>query len=852
MKKNILTEVMALSVLLANALNAAAESTCETLTLSTDFDNPLGRTIQGCAGAVGDNALNQASASPGGVGNIGVNANAVAISNNGTITGGAGGAGGNEDKHLFQGAVGGLGGIAIQVNGGSIINSSSGTIIGGAGGNGGSGILPGMGGVGGAGAAAINGEGFTLSNNGEIKGGQGGQGGQGGGQAGYAGQGGVGVISNGNAIIHNYGLIQGGSNANSQAKAIDLNGSNNRLVMYDNASVSGLVTSDGGDTLEFNRSSRGVLRLNTLGNASSAIPEEIYRGFEAYEKTGVGLLELTDAQSSSGSWKVKSGTLELNNANLSVNSANSANSLVVEGGRVSGVGSLPQTTVQSGGVLRAGSTQAAGNPYGTLQVQGNLTFNSGAVLEVATSPTDAQSSKVTVSGTATLAGTVKHVGVSTNSNNDYRDAKTFTILTAATLNGSFSGTSSDYAYLDTRLAYTATEVQLTVERKRDAAGNTVQFDALGRTPNARAVGQAVEGLQASSPVFQYVQSLGSDVAPAALQSLTGESHAGVAASLPGLGSQAASISMGQLQANLNAGMWPGAALAQSDGPLPASAWPTSKALPAWVQLVGNWQRVHSDGNAAGSRQHSSGVFVGGDHGLANDWRVGGALGYTRTAGRTPSLLAQSDVDSYSLSAYAGRSWPVLGRQWNVMAGAALTHHAIETERNVTGMGQVLTADYSARTLQLFGEVGHVWGTPGQRTFEPYVGWSVSQQRSQAFQERGGSAALRGAANHDTQTSSTLGLRWQASTWLGRTQATWRTTLGWRHAWSDVTQRTQLAFDGGQSFTVTGVPLARNTGLLGLKAHWALSRTWALETSYDGEFARRNRQHGAMLKLRWTL
>ncbi|CAB3726064.1 hypothetical protein LMG3458_04408 [Achromobacter deleyi] len=52
------------------------------------------------------------------------------------------------------------------------------------------------------------------------------------------------------------------------------------------------------------------------------------------------------------------------------------------------------------------------------------------------------------------------------------------------------------------------------------------------------------------------------------------------------------------------------------------------------------------------------------------------------------------------------------------------------------------------------------------------------------------------------------------------------SLGWRDAMGDVKPRQKLAFEGGNTFSVTGVPIARNT---------------AAEVAYDAQFGGGNRQ-----------
>jgi outer membrane autotransporter protein len=127
-----------------------------------------------------------------------------------------------------------------------------------------------------------------------------------------------------------------------------------------------------------------------------------------------------------------------------------------------------------------------------------------------------------------------------------------------------------------------------------------------------------------------------------------------------------------------------------------------------------------------------------------------------------------------------------------------------------------------------------------------VAWN--QLRTRDFDETGGTAALHGAGSSDDVTSTTLGLR---GAWLfGSERAPGRltATLGWRHAMGDVKPRQELAFEGGSTFSVTGVPIARDAAVLGLGAEMAITRNTTAGVAYDAQFGGGNRQQSGQLKL----
>ena len=633
------------------------------------------------------------------------------------------------------------------------------------------------------------------------------------------------------------GDLKIGSNA---ASTLTLEGSNQQL--YSDA-VSGVTTFAG--VLRMAGTGRWVLdqalnSVNTIIDSGTlVVAHNNALGLGAVNVGGTGTLQ------------VNSGFTLENELNLSA------------GGTLSGTGTVgrvgnPATTVQSGAVIRGGDSDTT---YGTLTVAGDLDMRAGAILQVRVDPSSNQASLVNVVGTATLTGSsVQHVGNVVNAASDFQTGVTYTILTANQITGRLQSAASNYAYLNATLGYldgaqqevtnpalNATKVTLTLQRK---AG--VRFADLAGTANQVAAANAIENLPNTHPVHQHVETLPVGAPAAALNGLSGDPHANWQSGLHAPSARAARLGPQRMHNNLTAGYRPGAAIAQSDGPLPASAWPTSKALPAWAEVVGHRQSVDGDGNAAKLTQNVYGLFIGADEEVgSNGWRVGGSLGYTNADAEVKSRDASADISSYSASVYTGKGFSHGMNRVNVMGGLAYTHHRIDSQRSVAGLGQNLKAKYSANTLQLFGEVGYAMGQYAKQGVEPFAGINISQQRVGSFQESGGFAALRGQSSTDTTTSTTLGVRAHSDIKLAGKATRLKGTVGWRHAWGDVTQSTTMAFAGSSSFTVAGTPLARNTALLGLQAEVELSRRAALELGYQGEYGSGMRDHAVNVKMRWA-
>lgn len=338
-------------------------------------------------------------------------------------------------------------------------------------------------------------------------------------------------------------------------------------------------------------------------------------------------------------------------------------------------------------------------------------------------------------------------------------------------------------------------------------------------------------------------------ARAALKQLSGEAFASTGSVLQTQGDIVSTMPMSHLRGNLDAPLMAGRPTAQLGSPTSA-ALPQSGASPVWAQAFGNWSTFNGDGNASTVRQSSGGLFVGGDGAVGGGWRLGGAVGYTGSHNSISDVSSRTNVDSYTASLFGGRNFDAGPGHIRFMAGAAYTWHDIDTKRNVAAgsLNQRLESSYHASSTQVFTELGYNVPVGTAYTVEPYAGLAWNQVRSRGFQESGGSAALRGKGSTDDVTSTTLGLRggWQ----FGDDRAPGRLTasLGWRHAMGDVKPSQQLAFEGGSTFTVTGVPIAKNAAVLGLGAEMLVARNTTVSVAYDAQFGGGNRQQAGLLRV----
>ena len=377
----------------------------------------------------------------GGGGGGGWNGNgsgAATLTNTTTLTGGNGGNGGNGE--IGGGGVGGggAGGYGAIVTG-TGASSNRGTITGGNGGNGGTGNLTGCGGDGGIGVK-FTASGATFTSSGVITGGNGGS---------FPGGGGVGIEGSGLTITNN-GTIAGGLSGNgvTRANAITFTGGTNVLELQAGSNIIGnVVAFSTVDTLRLGGTTNASFDVSQIGSGAQ------YRGFGTFVKTGASIWTLTGRNAAALSWTINAGTLAVNGK------MPSSTMTVNNGGTLAGVGTVGDVTVTNGGTFAPGS----GAPGSTMNVVGNLAFQSGALYVVQLNPTSA--SRANVSGTATLTGGSVQAVLAPGSYASRSNTPSCTLTAASAARRSAASVSPIRISCD-NVNYTATDVLLNLRRRR--------------------------------------------------------------------------------------------------------------------------------------------------------------------------------------------------------------------------------------------------------------------------------------------------------------------------------------------------------------------------------------------------
>jgi hypothetical protein len=163
--------------------------------------------------------------------------------------------------------------------------------------------------------------------------------------------------------------------------------------------------------------SGGTINGNIVGaGASNTINFALGSGIFTYNSAFTGINQVN----------INSGTVVLNSANIATN-------VDVNGGTLAGSGIIDPAvvTIHSGGTFAPGAPGMVGT---SMNIVGNLAFQSGAIYLVTLGSTTA--SRAIVTGTATLNGTVQG---SLASGSSLSPKTTYDILHAGSISGAFNG-----------------------------------------------------------------------------------------------------------------------------------------------------------------------------------------------------------------------------------------------------------------------------------------------------------------------------------------------------------------------------------------------------------------------------
>ncbi|OYX12056.1 MAG: hypothetical protein B7Z15_10610 [Rhizobiales bacterium 32-66-8] len=552
-----------------------------------------------------------------------------------------------------------------------------------------------------------------------------------------------------------------------------------RLLLLADTLFIGVTTVAGGTLQIGNGGTVGMVAGDIVNNAALVfnrsdtytVPGSL-SGTGTLAFTGGGTALFTAASDFAGAVALEQSTLRFQPG------SSTASAYTVNAGGV-----LGGTATIGGLTLNAGGTVAPGYSPGTLTVNGPVTFNAGSVF----------------------------------------------MQTTDTLTGTFGSVAANYAFLDPTLSYDAQTVFLTLTY------TGADYISFAQTANQATTAVAAQALGNDNAVHDAILMLAEGAVPGALNALSGELYPSLSTVIQQQSIYLRDAVTGRLrqaaaQAPTAGSATPLATAATAAGP--ATAHLSQDLTPTlWAQGYGGWGSSFSNGNAASITNTIGGVFAGADVDLEGT-RIGVFGGFSQSSLAVADRSSSASMDGYDLGLYAGTRIGAVA----LRGGAAYGWHDVSTARTILfpGFLDATTAGAITGTAQLFAEAGYQMAVGGLE-MEPFVGLAYLHVGGGSFSEGGGAGALLVDLDARDTLTTTLGLRAAARlTFAGRT-VTPSLTLGWQHAFGDLTPEAQMRFAGGlTAFTVAGVPIAQDAALVGADLGVALSDRASLTVSYLGQ------------------
>ncbi|MFZ5780337.1 MAG: autotransporter domain-containing protein [Pseudomonadota bacterium] len=629
----------------------------------------------------------------------------------------------------------------------------------------------------------------------------------------------------------------------------------------------------------------GAATLTTGNDNTSTTFSGVISGSGGLSKIGSGTLTLSGANSYSGGTVLAAGGLTVSGSLASgiivnggsllvsgsvtgdiVQNAGSASltgnvfgGYALNGGTASLDGRVTGTVTANGGTLSGsgafggltanGATVAPGNSIGTMTVGGNFS-HAGGLYQVEVNGSG-QSDLIAVGGGATIGGTAVQVLAQPGA---YARNTTYTILTAAGgVTGTYSGVTSNLAFLTPSLSYGADSVYLTLLLNQGA------FAAGARTANQYAVGTALDRANAGAmgdfdTVLNALSSLSAAQGPSALDAISGQPYADFGTT----NIQAGNLFMnalGQQMAVARAGTGSGqrVALAEACG---MDRCEGRGPWSAWASGLGGFGGVSGNGNAGSLTYNSGGAAAGLDYRVDPRFLAGLGIGYLAGNQWVDGFTGRGWTSTVAVSAYG--SFMQGAFYVDALAGYAYSNNQMQRQITIAGL-QPRTASGSTGANQALGQIetGYRIALPAPMgaAVTPFGRLQAATVTQNAFSEWGASALSLNVAQQTTNSlRSTLGAEVTGAVGLGNGRALdLALRLGWLHEFADVGRPITAAFSGAPAygFTVYGATPQRDSAAVGFSARTAIADSAQLYLRYDGEVGAGSDNHTVNLGVRFT-
>ncbi|HLG45783.1 MAG TPA: autotransporter domain-containing protein [Reyranella sp.] len=522
-----------------------------------------------------------------------------------------------------------------------------------------------------------------------------------------------------------------------------------------------------------------------------------------------------------------------------------ASAVTVNGGTLSGIGTVGATTVNSGGTLGVGSTG--------MLTAASLVQNPGSTFQVKATPSAA--SLVTVTGTATLNGGTVSVLAQAGA---WQRTTSYTILSAANRTGAFDGVVTNLAFLTPSLSYSSNAVTLTLLASADSFQNGAQ------TPNQRAVGAALDRANSAASgdfntVLNALYGLNAAQGPGALDAIGGQIYSGFAS----LQVQSALLFMDSFRFRAGGGVGQSAAGLTGRGSYLAlkaddcdNACDVEPLWGAWGGALGAFGTVAGDNNSHGLTYSLGGFIAGLDRRVAPDFRVGIAAGFNAASLYAQGMPGYGTSNTLQFALYGEYQEDAF--YLDALAGYGHSDNRMTRPIVIPGLPFRSAQGYTVANT-FFGqlEAGYkIAAAPSIGGFVmPFARLQASTSTQAGFTETGADSLDLAVAQQTTQSLRTvLGAQLGAAI-----NAPWHESLnlairlGWSHEFADLSRPVTASFVGAPAigFTTFGAAAPRDGVVLGVGANTTVAERTSVYFRYDGDLAGANSNHILSAGLRYV-
>jgi fibronectin-binding autotransporter adhesin len=529
-------------------------------------------------------------------------------------------------------------------------------------------------------------------------------------------------------------------------------------------------------------------------------------------------------------------------------------------GSVVNAGFFQGTGVVNGNVFNSGIV-SPGASIGTLTINGDYTQNASGTLRIEVAGASAgQYDVLAVNGRAFLAGTLQLVRVG-NFRLQVGDRIAFLTATGG-VNGTFSNIENDFLATDSivvldvvYLANSAVLAGTQVVVLEGTQGSFAEFASLFcGTPNAIAVGEALDSAVGDPRALELIDFLNNqaltdlceDIDLISPEQLTSIFVVGV--SLANVQTANLERRMTDIRAGSNGfsggiaingsapSFWEGfAGVSGPEGksgpavfaPVPQNRWGV------FATGLGEFTNVDSTFNASGFDLATGGFTMGVDYRIGSNFAVGLTGGYAYTSA---DLVNESSigVNGGKLGVYATAFSSGFYLDTAVIGGLS-GYDTRRTALEGTARGETLGGDLNVAVAG-----GYDW-KKGGLTIGPTASFQYTLVGFDGFSESGSLAPLAFPSQHAESFRTAFGARASYDWKIGPAHIIPELRLAWQHEFGDTDYSlvSSFASGAGNSFTVSGPAIGRDSMLIGagFAIHW--NDRISTYAYYDGELFRTN-------------